>query len=91
MATPKEIDLERRCIEKAEQHGWLVRKMAYVGRRNAPDRWFFKAGRVVAVEFKRRGETPNPTQAKEHDALRGHGVNVRWIDNYEEFCTLLGL
>ena len=47
-----EIAFEHGAVEYAERRGWLVRKMRYIGRNGCPDRWFFKDGIVVPIEFK---------------------------------------
>lgn len=67
----------------ATRRGWMARKMRYVGRRSCPDRWFFRRGRVIAVEFKRPGEQPNPSQRREIKRLRDAGIEVYVIDNIE--------
>jgi hypothetical protein len=40
----KEIVLENDIVGEAEEAGYLVRKMQYVGRRACPDRWFLRDG-----------------------------------------------
>ena len=62
MRTPKDFDFETRELEAneeldavawAENHGWLVRKMQYVGRRSCPDRLFVGYGKMFLAELKR--------------------------------------
>lgn len=76
-----ESPLEDFACAEAEKAGWLVRKLQWVGRRNAPDRFFAKDGRVVLIEFKRPGGQPRPGQEKEIARLRGAGVEVYACDN----------
>lgn len=76
--------IERETCRAAEANGWIIRKLQWVGRRAAPDRFFAKDGRVVLVEFKRPGEKPRPDQVREIRKLRDAGVEVRVIDNLED-------
>lgn len=98
----KEIVLEEDGVEAAENAGWLVRKMQFIGRRGCPDRFFWKrrpkpcphcgtAGDLHMIEFKRKGKGPDGKQQREHDKLRGQGWPVHVIDTWEDFCKLLGL
>jgi len=94
----KEIVLEEDvCGEKgiAALAGWISRKLQWIGRRGAPDRLLAKPfnrpcphcgtrGRVVLIEFKRRGERPDGQQQKEIDRLRNAGIEVYVIDNFED-------
>lgn len=78
-----EANVEGPVCDFAEKNGWIVRKLAWVGRRGGPDRFFAKEGRVVLVEFKRPGGEPEPLQAREHRRLRKAGVDVRVVDSVE--------
>lgn len=84
-----EFSLEDDCVKYAQEKGFLVRKVAYVGRRRAPDRWFLRHGRWTIVEFKAEGEDATLAQAREHRKLREHGQEVYVIDNFEEFVRVL--
>jgi hypothetical protein len=86
-----ESPIEDWACEQAEAAGWLVRKMSWVGRRNAPDRFFAKNGRVVLIEFKRPDGEPRPTQAKEIAALQAAGVTVYVADNPLAALRYLGV
>lgn len=72
----RELVIERDSVDYAEKAGWLVRKCVYAGRRGSPDRWFFKKGHLVLIEFKKPGEKPDAVQQREHDRLRGAGFKV---------------
>jgi hypothetical protein len=80
----REVDVEQPVCEFAEAQGYLVRKIQYVGRRGAPDRLFVGRGKILVVEFKRRGKRPDVHQEREHDRFRGRGVPVHVIDNIED-------
>jgi hypothetical protein len=79
-----ESTIEKTVCKHAETRGWLVRKCAYIGRKGAPDRWFFKAGRLLLIEFKRPGETPDPIQRREHARLRRAGFAVYVINDIDD-------
>lgn len=78
-----EHDVEMTVVLRAERRGWLVRKVQWIGRRNAMDRLFVKNGRIVFVEFKRPGEGARETQSKEIGRFRAAGAEVHVIDNIE--------
>lgn len=82
----RESTVEEACVSYASSRGWLCRKLKWIGRRDAPDRLFVRQGRVVFVEFKAPGETPRPTQDREHAILRGYGCQVRVYDSFEHFA-----
>lgn len=73
----------------AEAHGWLVRKLAWLGRRGAPDRFFIKAGRIVLIEFKRPGNSPELHQEREIARLRAAGAEVYVIDTVQAGIDVL--
>lgn len=85
----REIVVEEKIVEFAEKQGWLVRKMVYAGRRGCPDRWFFRNGKIVIIEFKKPGKEPDGLQAREIKKLREHGIRVHVIDNIADGCELL--
>lgn len=85
----REIVLEEDAVELGEKRGWLVRKITYPGRRGAPDRHFYKGGKLLIVEFKKPGERPSLHQEREHERLRAHGWKVHVIDNWEAFNALI--
>lgn len=83
VVTARESALEDLATRYAESRGWLQRKIKYIGRRNAADRLFIRAGVVLFVEFKRKGAPPRPGQEREHLKLAAHGAAVHVIDNME--------
>ena len=87
-----ERSLEGQAVRHAENHGWLCRKLQWIGRRGAPDRFCAKDGRVVLIEFKdpENGEVSG-NQVREHAALRKAGVETHVVDSLIEFCAILGL
>lgn len=86
-----ESPIEDWVCDKAEAAGWLVRKLQWVGRRNAPDRLFAKDGRVVFIEFKAPGKAPRVTQQREIDRMVAAGLEVYWTDNPLDALAYLGI
>lgn len=77
-AFEKEADLERRFVRRCERAGATVRKLAWLGRKGAPDRVVLLPGRRIAfVELKRgsRGRF-SPEQKAELTLLRALGFPV---------------
>lgn len=86
-----ESPIEEWACDQAVAAGWFVRKLQWAGRRNAPDRFFAKDGRVVLIEFKRPDDQPRPGQAKEIAALHAAGVEVYVADNPLAALRYLGV
>lgn len=86
-----EATYEGIVVDAAKTDGWLVRKLAWVGRRNGPDRFFAKQGRIVLIEFKRPGEDARLAQDKEITALKAAGVEVHVVDNHLKALRVLGV
>lgn len=81
--TDSEAHIEDKTTEFARGNGWLVRKVAWIGRTGAPDRLFLRDGRHVWVEFKRKGGTATLRQKREHKRMRQHGAEVYVINSIE--------
>ena len=61
--------------------GWLTWKMKIEGINGCPDHWFFKSGKMLIMEFKKPGGTPDPQQVLRIKDLRSHGFEVHVVDN----------
>ena len=73
----RETDGEATTVAWAENHGWIVRKMQYIGRRGCADRFFFGYGHIIMIEFKRlKGGSTSANQSKEHQRLAEVGCPV---------------
>ena len=77
-----ERDLKKYLQNKVKRLRGEARKVAWEGRKNAPD-W-----RVICpgyhpfwVELKAKGETPNVTQMRELERMRRLGERVYWADS----------
>jgi len=81
--------IEKPVIEHAVKQGFFYRKVAWVGRRGAPDRLFSRADTgPFFVEFKRPKKGLEPHQEREVARMRKAGITVHVIDNYEAGCAL---
>ncbi len=85
--------IEETVDYKAKMYGYLVRKIAWQGRRNAPDKGYIGGpkNRFVLIEFKKKGEVPRPTQQRELDRLSERYHDVHWVDNVEDALDILGI
>ncbi|WP_195178933.1 hypothetical protein [Mesorhizobium sp. INR15] len=70
------------AVAWAENHGWLVRKIQYIGRKSCPDRLFVGYGQMFVIEMKRKGKTPSRDgklsagQKEEFKCYADRGVTV---------------
>ena len=48
---------------------------------------YIRDGRVIFVEFKRKGKKPTEKQVEFHDAMRAAGATVVWFDNRNAFVA----
>lgn len=77
--------IEAETVKYAQRTGWRQRKMAFVGRRGCPDRWFFKnPGRVVIVEFKDKNGKLSFAQRKNINWFKNNGFEVHVVDSIEQ-------
>lgn len=83
-----EATIERMANERAVRNGWIHRKLKWIGRRNAPDDFYAKAGRIVIVEYKSPDESPRIGQSREINELRDAGVEVHVIDRLKDAYAL---
>ena len=80
--TVLESYIEKQVIKAAEAAGFIQRKVSYINRRGAPDRWLFgPGGRLIIIEFKAEGKKPDLHQEREISRLRALGFEVHVIDN----------
>jgi hypothetical protein len=69
--------------------GGEVRKVKWIGRRNAPDRFAAVVGWSGFIEFKAPGKKLRVGQAREVASLRAQGVNVEVFDSFEKVNTFI--
>lgn len=85
----REIVLEADAVKFAEAHGWYQRKMQFVGVKGCPDRWFFRAGRLLIVEFKKLHGELDGHQVRRKRELEAAGWEVHVIDKLSDFEALI--
>lgn len=103
MAKTKEGKIQEYGNTQLKAHGCLVRKIAYEGRRGAPDtmvgvparsgfdwcRWELEP-QVVFVEYKKDEDTaPAAHQVLEHNRMRAVGMDVRVIGSKRQVDELI--
>ena len=88
----REVNVELPVVTRAENAGFFVRKVMWVGRKHAPDRVFAHKERgEVWIEFKRPGADARAGQAREHKRMRGAGMEVYVVDTVEDGLRILCL
>lgn len=88
----RESQIELPVVKRAEAAGYYVRKVAWIGRRSAPDRLFAREDRgQVYIEFKRPGEDATLAQKLEHTRMRKAGMEVHVCDSIDAAMRLLWL
>lgn len=85
----RETTGELETVGWAEDNGWLVRKMQYPNRAGCPDRFFFKAGILVMMEFKRPKGKLSAGQVQEHARMREAGWHVYVTYSAEQAIKVL--
>lgn len=89
-----EHEIEVTLCNWAEDDGYEVRKLQYVGRRSAPDRMFYrKKGNKgpIFIEFKKPDGKRPVLQRREGERLEAAGVNFFYVDNIQDGCDILGI
>lgn len=79
----RESKIEKYFVEQVEKAGGEVRKLKWINRAHAPDRFVALNG-VWLVEMKRPGGVERPGQARERERLTRQGVRCRVIDSFEK-------
>lgn len=85
----RERDVERYLVAQVKRLGGEVRKVQWIGRRGAPDRFVMLPGRSIWVELKAYGKQVPAYQEREHDRMRRMGQGVVVIDSLPGVDKLL--
>lgn len=90
-ARPKlEVEIRDNCDAWAELRGWMVQKMKSLSANGFPDCFYARHGRIVFGEWKKPGTgVIAPLQAKRHQELRDHGVEVHVFSDSEHFQEIM--
>ncbi len=87
----RESELEDYLVRRFTLAGGETRKVQWIGRRGAPDRFGMLPHWNGFIELKAPGQQLRPEQLREHERLRKYNINVLTIDNKEmidELCRV---
>ncbi len=84
-----ENDIEQYLVKQVKALGGEVRKVRWIGRHGAPDRFVMLPGRALWVELKAPGRKPKPHQIREHARLRAMGQCVEVVDSFDGVDAIL--
>lgn len=76
--------VQKPVVRYARSKGWLAWKMEIVGINGCPDYFFFRAGRVVIIEFKKPGKPRRKQQELRAADLAAAGFEAHLVDNVEQ-------
>lgn len=99
MSMQLEAGIEAEIDAQAKADGWLVRRLQWLYRRGAPDRFCARAtapcpscgraGDIVLLEIKRPGGRMNGRQPREIKSLQDAGVRVAVVDSVDSAMEVL--
>jgi hypothetical protein len=84
----REKDVEDYLVKRAQAMGGEVRKVKWIGRRGAPDRFVMLPGRSIWVELKAPNKLPAAHQLREHERMRAMGQSVCVVDSLSKVEAL---
>lgn len=86
----RESEIEDYLVKRVKGLGGEVRKLKWIGRRGAPDRFVMVFGRHFFVELKAPGKKPTADQVKEFALMRERGgARVYTADTFIAVESLL--
>lgn len=85
----REREVEAHLVKRVKELGGECRKVGWVGRHGAPDRFVMLPRGCLWVELKAPGERVKPHQQREHDRLRKMGQRVEVLDSIEAIEGML--
>lgn len=87
----REKIIEAHLVKRVKELGGEVRKVQFVNRPGAPDRFVMLPARQRGfwLELKAPGVTPEPHQIREHNRMRRMGEIVEVADSIEAVEALL--
>jgi len=88
-APKRESDIEGYLNKRVKAEGGEVRKLRWIGRRNAPDRFIMLNGKTAFVELKRPKKKPTAAQDRERQRLEDYGANATWVNCEEHVDRLI--
>lgn len=87
----KENVIESYLVRQVKQRGGEVRKVRWIGRRNAPDRYVMLGKRTAWVELKRPGKYATAAQERELDRLFAAGEIAVCVNSEASVDLLIAL
>lgn len=88
-AKVRESEVEDYLVKCVKKLGGEVRKVKWIGRRGAPDRFVMVCGLNFFVELKAPGKKPNEQQQREIKSLKSKDVAVYVVDSTKAVDELL--
>lgn len=88
-AKVRESEVEDYLVKCVKKLGGEVRKVKWIGRRGAPDRFVMVCGLNFFVELKAPGKKPNEQQQREIKSLKSKDVAVYVVDSINAVDQLL--
>jgi hypothetical protein len=86
----KESALEAYCIQQVHLRYGTTRKVTYMGRTGASDRWcFLPGGKLIIMELKQPGKKPRPDQQAEINTLQELGFSVHVVTSKGQIDEIL--
>ena len=90
----RESQIEKYLVAQVKALGGECRKVKWIGRCNAPDRFVMHTDGwiryTIWIELKAPGKKPTSGQLREHERMRGMGQRVEVIDSFEGVDKLIG-
>lgn len=78
-----EKEVEAYLVKRVRELGGECRKVNWLGRNGAPDRFVMLPGVSIWIELKRPGEKAKPHQVREHERMRAMGQRVDVVDSFD--------
>jgi len=85
----RESEIEAYLVKCVKKLGGEVRKVKWIGRRGAPDRFVMVCGLNFFVELKAPGKKPSEQQRYEIESLKSRDVAVYVVDSINAVDQLL--
>lgn len=79
----RERDIEAHLVKRVRELGGECRKVEWIGRHGAPDRFVMMPDGCAWIELKATGQKAKPHQLREHARLRAMGQLVLVLDSVE--------
>lgn len=86
----KEIDIEQEYCKHAKKNKCIALKLVYLFKKGFPDRTTLcPGGRVLFIEFKRKGKSSSPLQIKCRKLLESFGFEYHVCDKLDQAEKIL--